>query len=143
MAANLLLGHPPDARSYEIASAILRDLGIGRVRLLTNNPDKLSHLQRDGVEVAERVPMVPASWRRLGADVGVAVEKLKNGETAISDGVDQGSKSGTPELRLQDRDGYLVTKVQRMGHILDIPASLLEAVNAVASDSPHVNGDSS
>ncbi|TPX66089.1 GTP cyclohydrolase II [Spizellomyces sp. 'palustris'] len=143
MAANLLLGHPPDARSYEIASAILRDLGIDRVRLLTNNPEKLSHLQNDGVEVAERVPMIPASWRRLGADVGVAVEKVKNGEKMVVDetAVVSAKVRESGGLTLQDRDGYLVTKVQRMGHILDIPSQLLDAFKAASvSEDTQLNG---
>ena len=42
--ANLLLGHPADARDYEIASVILSALGITGVCLLTNNPDKVTQL---------------------------------------------------------------------------------------------------
>ena len=39
VAANVLLGHLPDARKYDISSAILRDLGVDACRLLTNNPE--------------------------------------------------------------------------------------------------------
>jgi len=56
--ANLKLGLPADARDYTAAAEILADLGIERVRLLTNNPDKVSQLEAHGVEVAERVPLL-------------------------------------------------------------------------------------
>lgn len=62
--ANLMLGHGADMRTYGIAGAILRDLGVAQdgVRLLTNNPDKIKQIEGEGVTVAERVPMVPRSW---------------------------------------------------------------------------------
>lgn len=70
--ANLMLGHGADLRTYGIAGGILRDLGIagddaggrgsGGVRLLTNNPDKITQIEKEGVRVAERVAMVPRSW---------------------------------------------------------------------------------
>ncbi len=57
--ANLDLGLPADARHYGAATQILRDLGIGQVRLLTNNPDKVSNLEDYGIKVTERVPLTP------------------------------------------------------------------------------------
>lgn len=56
--ANTRLGLPADARDYSAAAAMLHDLGIGRVRLLTNNPLKQHSLERYGIEVVERVPLV-------------------------------------------------------------------------------------
>ena len=56
--ANLELGLPVDTRDYGIGAAILHDLGVGRIRLLTNNPAKVSGLTAFGVDVAERVPLV-------------------------------------------------------------------------------------
>ena len=53
--ANQQLGFEPDERTYRAAAVMLRHLGIGRVRLLTNNPAKVDALQRDGIEVVERV----------------------------------------------------------------------------------------
>ena len=53
--ANLALGFEADARSYDIAGAILRDLGVQSVRLLTNNPLKVKGLEEAGVVVASRV----------------------------------------------------------------------------------------
>lgn len=56
--ANLALGLPADARSYTAATAILEDLGISSVRLLTNNPEKVRQLEGRGITVSERVPLV-------------------------------------------------------------------------------------
>lgn len=53
--ANLLLGHQADERDYSVAAGILRDLKIPSVRLLTNNPDKIAHLEALGIPVSERV----------------------------------------------------------------------------------------
>ncbi|MDF2573736.1 MAG: cyclohydrolase [Agromyces sp.] len=56
--ANLALGLPIDARDYGAATAILADLGIERVRLLTNNPEKVRQLEARGIRVTERLPLV-------------------------------------------------------------------------------------
>src|SRR5450432_3468112 len=53
--ANLRLGFEADARSYDLAAAILDDLGVRSVRLLTNNPLKVAGLQASGVKVADRL----------------------------------------------------------------------------------------
>jgi 3,4-dihydroxy 2-butanone 4-phosphate synthase/GTP cyclohydrolase II len=55
--ANLELGFKEDLRDYGIAAQILRDLGIHRLRLLTNNPHKIIGLEGYGLFVAERVPL--------------------------------------------------------------------------------------
>jgi 3,4-dihydroxy 2-butanone 4-phosphate synthase/GTP cyclohydrolase II len=57
--ANLELGLPADARHYGTATHVLRDLGVRSVRLLTNNPDKVTNLEAYGVPVTERVPLTP------------------------------------------------------------------------------------
>ncbi|MCM3513655.1 MULTISPECIES: bifunctional 3,4-dihydroxy-2-butanone-4-phosphate synthase/GTP cyclohydrolase II [Nocardioides] len=57
--ANLDLGLPADARHYGTATQVLRDLGVASVRLMTNNPDKVSNLEDFGITVAERVPLTP------------------------------------------------------------------------------------
>ena len=54
--ANLRLGFDADERDFELAAAMLRLLGVGAVRLMTNNPDKVAALVANGVAVTERVP---------------------------------------------------------------------------------------
>lgn len=56
--ANLALGLPADARDYAAAAGILADLGISRVRLLTNNTDKVAQLRALGLDVVEQVPLL-------------------------------------------------------------------------------------
>jgi 3,4-dihydroxy 2-butanone 4-phosphate synthase/GTP cyclohydrolase II len=56
--ANLRLGLSVDSRDYGVAVEILRDLGIGDVRLLTNNPSKRAGLEQLGMTVLERVPLL-------------------------------------------------------------------------------------
>ena len=56
--ANVMLGHDADERSYEMALEILTDLGIKKIDLLTNNPDKLDAFQSDAIELRHRIPLV-------------------------------------------------------------------------------------
>jgi len=53
--ANVRLGLPVDARRYDVAAAILEDLGVTAVALMTNNPDKIAGLARAGIRVTRRV----------------------------------------------------------------------------------------
>ena len=55
--ANLALGFPEDMRDYGIGAQILSDLGIKKIRIMTNNPKKLSGLTGYGIEIVERVPI--------------------------------------------------------------------------------------
>lgn len=56
--ANIEQGQPIDARDYAFAADILRDLGLSRIRLMTNNPDKVEALTAAGISVEERIPLV-------------------------------------------------------------------------------------
>ena len=55
--ANLLLGHKADERSYTVATHILQEFGIKSIRLITNNPDKISALESEGIKVNSRVEL--------------------------------------------------------------------------------------
>jgi GTP cyclohydrolase II len=125
--ANLLLGHGADERRYDIAAAIMRDLGLEEVELLTNNPDKVKSLEIEGIKVVKRREMVPRSWRQPSlvpsstsitslvgeSHDGYDVHRIE-GATLIGGGAAYG-----PEL-----EKYLRTKVQKMGHMLDLPSEL-------------------
>jgi 3,4-dihydroxy 2-butanone 4-phosphate synthase/GTP cyclohydrolase II len=94
--ANLLLGHQADARDYSNAATLLRELGVSKLRLLTNNPAKVEGLTQHGLEVTERVP--------------IAVEAHRENQE------------------------YLMTKAQRMRHLLDVhPAEALLPDEGVAT----------
>ena len=115
--ANLMLGHKADERGYEVAIAILQDLGLGSsreqgVRLLTNNPDKVRAMEKEGLKISERVPMIPRSWKKKqeGVDVGGDVDGRKAGATMI----------GGDAVHGEDLEKYLRTKVLRMGHMLEL-----------------------
>jgi len=62
--ANLALGLPADARDYGAAAAILKDMGIAEVKLLSNNPEKKRQLEQHGITVSESEPLVVG----IGAD---------------------------------------------------------------------------
>jgi 3,4-dihydroxy 2-butanone 4-phosphate synthase/GTP cyclohydrolase II len=65
--ANLSLGFDADMRDYEVCADVIKQLGIGAVRLLSNNPDKIEGLRSAGVEVVERVSIeVEADQTSIG-----------------------------------------------------------------------------
>ena len=58
--ANLEQGLPVDSRDYYFAAKILQDLGVKKIRLLTNNPKKKSELEDEGIDIVLRVPLETA-----------------------------------------------------------------------------------
>jgi 3,4-dihydroxy 2-butanone 4-phosphate synthase/GTP cyclohydrolase II len=55
--ANERLGLPADRRDYGVGAQILRDIGLSKIRILTNNPKKISRLAVYGLEVVEQLPL--------------------------------------------------------------------------------------
>ena len=77
--ANLALGHPADARDYTDAAGILRHLGVTSLRLLTNNPAKTDALERHGIEVTMRVPIMTEPTRANAAYLDTKRERMGHG----------------------------------------------------------------
>jgi 3,4-dihydroxy 2-butanone 4-phosphate synthase/GTP cyclohydrolase II len=74
--ANLALGFAADQRDYGRAATMLRDLGVSRVRLMTNNPEKVAGLARMEIEVMERVPLVVPATAQNGHYLEVKQRKM-------------------------------------------------------------------
>ena len=74
--ANLLLGHPADARDYTIASKIIKAVGIHSVCLLTNNPDKVKQLSLNGTNVSERMPLIVGIGDENREYMAIKVDKM-------------------------------------------------------------------
>ena len=83
--ANIRLGFPPDARQYGVGAQILVDLGVRKMRFLTNNPKKRVGIESFGLELVEQVPLI--------APVN------------------------------EENRRYMDTKIQRMGHMLDLDSA--------------------
>lgn len=56
--ANLALGFKGDERTYDVAADLLEYFGVKKIRLITNNPEKIEGLEKDGIEVVERVASI-------------------------------------------------------------------------------------
>ena len=74
--ANVRLGFKPDLRDYGIGAQILRDLGVRKMRLLTNNPKKIVGLEGYGLEVVERVAIEMAPTRRNRAYLATKRDRM-------------------------------------------------------------------
>lgn len=86
--ANVALGFAEDERDYEVAAQMIRTLGLTRVALLTNNPDKVAQLESHGVAVDERVltrvHLTPANARYLAAKAGHGAHALDLGTNGFA-----------------------------------------------------------
>jgi len=76
VAANLQLGFEPDQRDYRVPAEILKYLGALRIRLLSNNPDKVLGLEREGIRVEERLSLEIAPVSSTQDYLKIKKEKL-------------------------------------------------------------------
>ncbi len=76
VAANEELGFEADLRDYRMPAEILKHLGAVRIRLLSNNPDKVEGLEKEGIEVIERLPLEITPNSRTEGYLRVKKEKL-------------------------------------------------------------------
>jgi 3,4-dihydroxy 2-butanone 4-phosphate synthase/GTP cyclohydrolase II len=74
--ANEALDLPVDDRDYGAAAAMLADLGVERVRLLTNNPEKIAQLGANGISVVERLPLVIAGGEHSDAYLATKRDRM-------------------------------------------------------------------
>ena len=74
--ANEQLGFDADLRGYEVPAKILRYFGLGSVRLMSNNPEKIQALERAGIRVVERVPCIVAPLESTEEYLRTKKEKL-------------------------------------------------------------------
>ena len=174
VSANLILGHPPDRRDYNVAAHIIRDLGITEARLLTNNPDKVSAMQQAGIHIVERIPMVPHHWSQMDQGISMTNSQSSTLSPPAKDFLDEQSPSLRPSklpplalpaglpmspaslssppedpipsddndmtttnsssqsstlrtslhTKVKEVDSYILTKIKRMGHLIDVPHHL-------------------
>ncbi|MEY2848734.1 MAG: 3,4-dihydroxy-2-butanone-4-phosphate synthase [Actinomycetota bacterium] len=92
--ANLALGFPVDGRDYSAAVAILDDLGLRSVRVLTNNPDKVAQLAGRGVEVLGSVPLVVGVGRYNEGYLSAKRDRMGHvlpGDAALGEAVASGT----------------------------------------------------
>lgn len=104
--ANLRLSHPADARDYSPAIAILNDLQLHSIRLLTNNPEKLLQVEDNGVHVVKREEMIPKWWSSEDSSPFLQTWDIIKKEL------------------MAEADEYLRVKAEQMGHILPLPPRL-------------------
>jgi GTP cyclohydrolase II len=74
--ANESLGFAADSRDYAFSAAVLKSLGARRVRLLSNNPDKVAQLEAAGIRVVERIPCQPRTGKRARSYLKTKAKKM-------------------------------------------------------------------
>ncbi len=76
--ANLMLGHQADEREYSAAAAILVDLGVRSVRLMTNNPAKIDQLEQFGIIIEERLPIESTVTQDNAAYLATKIQRMRH-----------------------------------------------------------------
>lgn len=136
--ANIKLNQPVDGRNYTIAARILEDLQINNIRLLTNNPDKIEQLTSLGVNVVERIPMIPSIWENINKHSDrcnnhphyISSDSNSNCSNDLEE--DMNNLLNEPEIetehgKLTELEKYLQTKVESMHHDIPLPDYLIHS----------------
>ncbi len=76
--ANEMLHLPVDAREYDVAAAMLRQLGVESVELMTNNPDKIEGLRKNGVVIEKRIPVLVQANRHSKQYLDVKRRRMRH-----------------------------------------------------------------
>lgn len=134
--ANIKLNQPVDGRNYTIAARILEDLQIDTIRLLTNNPDKIEQLTSLGVNIVERIPMIPSIFEKISKhkNCNHHTQYLYSDSTSnCSNDIEEDDINTIiePEIvqeqgKLTELEKYLRTKVESMNHDIPLPEYLLQ-----------------
>ncbi|KAJ2830909.1 GTP cyclohydrolase II [Coemansia sp. 'formosensis'] len=124
--ANLLLNHPADARTYGSARAILADLGVDKLRLLTNNTDKIRQLQGHGakLDIVCHVPMYPRWWKN---------DSIPSTQDSSASELSYSRHLALQKNVMAEADQYLRTKALRMGHMLSLNPTSLSLLRPLTS----------
>lgn len=76
--ANLALGHPVDERDYSMAAEILKDLGVKSARLITNNPQKITAMEARGIEIVDRIALMPTVYADNTAYLLTKIQRMNH-----------------------------------------------------------------
>ncbi|NOY09895.1 MAG: GTP cyclohydrolase II [Spirochaetes bacterium] len=76
--ANIKLGFPPDLREYWIAAQIIKTLGVKKIRILTNNPEKIKDMREYGIAIDEHIPLFGEVTKENYTYLKTKKEKLKH-----------------------------------------------------------------
>ncbi len=108
--ANVALGHSADARSYDQSAAILRDLGVERIRLLSSNPAKAEALTELGIHVTERISVIVPAHPQNEAYLATKRERMRHDSPQHTDAWEALRAGTVPVLGPDDPDRELVER---------------------------------